>query len=320
MSPIRSRETTPPAVSENGGESRSIACVGTRSPTVFSLLVESPPSSPTTKEYTPETLAITVHPASETSSASGDRTPPSTSPIVDLTIPKSNADSRPNYVPVESDPDFTEGPGPSNTPDHRRSVRFRSRVRITSGFHRHSRTTRHSRLDPDSLLSPDTDYHGPSEQPYFHSRNSSSSHSDSSSPSSSISAPLKYRRDSASTYDPDEESGWRGRTIGWKPLGQRINFLPRSAPNEQSSLIRHGTSSRRYGVEEEDENVEDDYAEQIAREIDLVFGTWPGRLLNRHVGFVLTVFQKDHLFMLLQWWWWQLEPALCCLCLDDFDE
>lgn len=37
------------------------------------------------------------------------------------------------------------------------------------------------------------------------------------------------------------------------------------------------------------------------REIDVIFGGWPERLLNRY------------------WWWWWLEPTLCCHCLDESD-
>ncbi|KAF8912881.1 hypothetical protein CPB84DRAFT_1759766 [Gymnopilus junonius] len=39
-----------------------------------------------------------------------------------------------------------------------------------------------------------------------------------------------------------------------------------------------------------------------ARGIELKFGPWPSRLINHN------------------WWWWQLEPIVCCHCLDESDD
>ncbi|KAK0446485.1 uncharacterized protein EV420DRAFT_1570824 [Desarmillaria tabescens] len=145
-----------------------------------------------------------------------------------------------------------------------RSVRFRSRVRITSGLPRRRAA---DRITPDSSLS--------------------------SSPSSSISAPLRCRE-----HDVNTDSS------PWSPLGQRVKQMsqgPRARqrqvaangfdPDERSPLM---IPSRRFYSIEEDEHYNyfaylDDET-RLNREIDLAFGTWPGRLLNRH------------------WWWWHLEP------------
>jgi hypothetical protein len=57
------------------------------------------------------------------------------------------------------------------------------------------------------------------------------------------------------------------------------------------------------GVQDALNSEEDDADDaRLSREIDLLFGKWPGRLLN------------------CQWWWWQLELVFCCEachCADD---
>ncbi|TFY53334.1 hypothetical protein EVG20_g10161 [Dentipellis fragilis] len=170
-------------------------------------------------------------------------------------------------------------------------VRFRSRVRITSGL-RH-----HRNRDPDA-------------------RSIDSSGSDS--PSSSISAPLRYHAD-------DSVRG---------PLGQRLSVLAANAwqrrrlaaavtqngavyasqhqgqdqpqgvpqPDERTALLdrrrtspyvgaRTGTGTgtdRQLGVgedvgEDDDEQDEDAYLMARREEEDITFGRWPWRLFNRHV-------------------------------------
>jgi len=160
-------------------------------------------------------------------------------------------------------------------------VRFRSRVRITSGLHHH------------------------------HRRRVSTSSSLTSSPSSSISAPLR---------SPGTE------TPGWGTLGQRVGIFAFSnkqggashnkrrsrqgvagEPTERTSLLFSTPPSYTDGDSYNDENGESYNSESdeeaiLSRQIDNIFGKWPGRLLNRH------------------WWWWQLEPVLCCGCLDEPDE
>ncbi|KAK7064761.1 hypothetical protein R3P38DRAFT_2826280 [Favolaschia claudopus] len=134
-----------------------------------------------------------------------------------------------------------------------------------------------------------------------------------SSPSSSISAPLR----SPLTEDTCSP--------GWGPLGQRVNLLvsaaearngkrrlPRrrlsgGAPNERTALLGEPPPPG-YNPESDsdveyysDEDSPVDGEALLSHQIDLVFGKWPARLLNR------------------QWWWWQLQPIICCSCLDEPD-
>ncbi|KAF9457477.1 hypothetical protein BDZ94DRAFT_1273087 [Collybia nuda] len=172
-------------------------------------------------------------------------------------------------------------------PNH---VRFRSRVRITSGISRH-RHHHHSTTGSGQVS---------------FSRDSSLE----SSPSSSISAPLRSRSDDESNKP------------GWGPLGQRVALLSYNSPrrwakdkrrrkgetrppNENTSLLGsafrapYSGGSPTYGdyVTESDREGE----AHIAQELEKAFGTWPGRILNPH------------------WWWWQLEPVVFCRCLDESD-
>ncbi|KAI0063133.1 hypothetical protein BV25DRAFT_1899482 [Artomyces pyxidatus] len=136
-------------------------------------------------------------------------------------------------------------------------VRFRSRVRITSGL-RHSRRQARS---PDSSAE--------------------------SSPSSSISVPLRHQAD---------ENNPRG------PLGKRISVLAANAwqkrrhtafdpsradeeRGERTPLTR-GSTPRMYGDhgEEAQQESEQEYLARVRREEELAFGKWPWRALNRHVS------------------------------------
>ncbi|KAG5721978.1 hypothetical protein E4T56_gene18441 [Termitomyces sp. T112] len=187
------------------------------------------------------------------------------------------ADSYPIESAVESSPRLPH-------------VHFRPRVRITSGINRH----RHSR----SLLA-------------------ESDSSVSSSPSSSISAPLR-----SCTDDEADKPGWG-------PLGRRVALLSRQArcrsgrrerrrkrefnddylhPCEHTPLLRPRIQSPVIDVDGHtrlddvfDSDPEEDARQFRARQIDEAFGTMPGRLLNYH------------------WWWWQIEPLVCCRCLDESD-
>lgn len=178
---------------------------------------------------------------------------------------------------AEGDPSDSEPP-PIARPQPR--VRFRSRVRITSGVHRHR-----------SSGTP---------APQGQRRLSSGTPSSGSSPSSSISAPLRYQADDNAT---------------WGPLGRRLSALAaagrrrpvqagaqyeeegqgRSSPptraNERTALLR---SSRHAGYvdpyashlqERGEDHTEDGIrAAELRRQKELVFGPWPGRLFNRHVS------------------------------------
>jgi len=162
-------------------------------------------------------------------------------------------------------------------------VRFRSRVRITSGLNRHRRRK------------PTMEDH----RDYFTFTPSSSI---SGSPSSSISAPLRTPL--------DDEVG----KPGWGTLGQRVAlFAKRQYPGkttrqrpesgtERTPLLKpslHFLLSRNPRLrclccDSSDE-------EYYSGCVDRAFGPWPARLLNHH------------------WWQWQLEPLMACRCSDDLD-
>ncbi|KDR85214.1 hypothetical protein GALMADRAFT_260918 [Galerina marginata CBS 339.88] len=179
----------------------------------------------------------------------------------------------------------------SDDPPHNTArVRFRSRVRITSGLHRQRNKSA-------------------SEQDYL---TFSSSSSISGSPSSSISAPLRSRA--------DDDIG----KPGWGTLGQRVSILARanghkkkirqqrpqavlgkdvrdevaSNMSERTPLM---TSTPHRHDDELDDVLMSEEESELSREIELVFGPWPSRLLNHH------------------WWWWKMEPVARCRCLDESD-
>ncbi|KAF7367415.1 hypothetical protein MSAN_00804100 [Mycena sanguinolenta] len=127
------------------------------------------------------------------------------------------------------------------------------------------------------------------------------------SPSSSISAPLR-----APLTEADSTPGWGtlGQRVGLFAVSNRLAAEARNAkhharrraglvPGEHSALLGDRLPPRRYDGNSEEER--DDEA-LLSRQIDLVFGKWPWRLLNHH------------------WWWWQLQPILCCGCLDEPDD
>lgn len=191
-------------------------------------------------------------------------------------------------------------------------VRFRSRVRISTGV---GRQRRHS----DGL--------------------SSNASSISSSPSSSISAPLRthytgnnvwgplgsrvklaappatsfpqYRVEDASGGKGDERARRRRARPPWTYLdgdiGERTHLL--------AYATRHSYVGSRYVHDwyYHDAERERQWKEQL---VDQAFGKWPARLLNRHVSHACSRMVADHswFFLLRQWWWWHLEPILCCLC------
>ncbi|KAF5313291.1 hypothetical protein D9619_003062 [Psilocybe cf. subviscida] len=160
-------------------------------------------------------------------------------------------------------------------------VRFRSRVRITSGLRRH----RHSSQDQHDFLTFST-----------------ASSSRSGSPSSSISAPLRSQA--------EDDVG----KPGWGTLGQRVSLLaqgnaqrrtardqrrrtlltkygtiePNSYDslngvrvNEQTPLI-HSSLPVRYLMRSTILDGPQAESSALEREIDLVFGPWPARLWNHH--------------------------------------
>jgi hypothetical protein len=201
-------------------------------------------------------------------------------------IPHDNSSGLPDLIissSTESNDD-REPDSPHCIPERQNRVRFRSRVRIASGLNRH----RHSLEGVDYLSL------GYSQEPSI-----------SGSPSSSISVPL---------HTPTEEQVGKP---GWGTLGQRVSLfargqMERSRRREQKERLGLGASSFRKGTERgrREAHVVPYYAQiteetplllssarngscltreveasQLAREIDMVFGPWPGRLANHHVSF-----------------------------------
>ncbi|KAF5355616.1 hypothetical protein D9756_003958 [Leucocoprinus leucothites] len=206
-------------------------------------------------------------------------------------------------------------------------IRFRSRVRITSGLNRHRHSSipgTESRTNTFRSTNGDTGY-------LYYTPSSSISGS----PSSSISAPLRSRTD-------DEAD-----RPGWGPLGQRVSMLAK----KNRTIRRLGSTS-----DDDDDQpwaLQSDSAEDLAasrgrvgltevspllmahskgrlgprvrhhgrrrrrcycvdcglsprrltpEQVDEAFGKWPNRMLN------------------YQWWWWQAETVICCRCLDESDD
>ncbi|OJA13409.1 hypothetical protein AZE42_05954 [Rhizopogon vesiculosus] len=200
------------------------------------------------------------------------------------------------YLTVSGDD--LQGPGPR--------VRFHSRVRITAGMRGRRRLS-------DGQLSAASSISG--------------------SPCSSISAPLRSANAASSK--------------GWGPLGQRVSILasqsyasepslptsrrnirPRVIPsesyhspvNEHTPLVRSPcrySYARGYYEDDVVDEVAEREHERQQRMIDETFGKWPGRLLNRHVRSYLLI--QCGSLMFFQWWWWQVEPLVCCLCVDCTD-
>jgi hypothetical protein len=195
--------------------------------------------------------------------------------------------------------DEQEIPLSEDPPQRPTRVRFRSRVRITSGLHRY----RNSEQDCGSFT-PASSISG--------------------SASSSISAPLRTQA--------EDEAG----KPGWGTLGQRVSILARGKADRRLKFHRHrerirelqshrgiipgdndgllanertplSGSSLPYSylhgeiVNREMFNSVENEAEVLANEIDLVFGRWPNRLFNHHVRFLSSVkrslsFQADGIY------------------------
>ncbi|RPD70796.1 hypothetical protein L226DRAFT_538610 [Lentinus tigrinus ALCF2SS1-7] len=190
-------------------------------------------------------------------------------------------------------------PPPSSAARPTPRVRFRSRVRITSGVHRH----RHSMSAAGG---------------------STPGSSTSDSPSSSISAPLRYQADENAPWGPIGKrlsqyaaaGGWQRRVHtgqgqgadanGGQGVGARGGRGARGY-TERTPLLRPPPGRHVYSESEDDDTGSMGESERTARaaalrrEEEVVFGKWPWRFFNRH------------------WWWWHVEPVLCCCCADDSD-
>jgi len=212
-----------------------------------------------------------------------------------ITEPEHTPETRILETPIASfhspmpSPSSNTSSGYFNTLPPSPRVHFRSRVRITSGLHRHHRK------------------HRPQDTP---------SSSLSGSPSSSISAPLRTQADNNSPlWGP---LGQRVSFLAWgkrkdfashghspKKAGRRRRKGPMGGPNERTPLL----GSRMYPPHVASEGDQDRYlfngncdGAVLAHQVDTAFGIWPRRLLNPH------------------WWWWHLEPVICCQhCSDDLD-
>lgn len=216
-------------------------------------------------------------------------------------------------------------------------VRFRSRVRITSGLRR----SKHISGDAGGA---------------------SPTSSASDSPSSSISAPLRWQADENAAWGPlgrrlsayASQNGWQKQRVpsagprnghghgGVRPNGgHRQQPQPKPKMDERTPLVRSGRNVAYVdtgldgGREADDERLmegeyedsdEDSVREDalrkaaLKREEEAVFGPWPWRLFSRHVRLHYFMTDRDGIQCYIgQWWWWHVEPVLCCLCPDDSD-
>ncbi|KAJ7139506.1 hypothetical protein C8R44DRAFT_764643 [Mycena epipterygia] len=211
------------------------------------------------------------------------------------TQPDTDADDTTATEELDPDPEAYARPRPGR-------VRFRSRVRITSGLHHHR-----------------------------HHLSAASTSSLTSSRSSSISAPLRSpltdencspgwgtlgKRVSLFAYSGRQAAAAAAlaRSAKQQERGRRrrglADLADAGATTEQTALLGEAAPPMYDGQHSSPESEEgdgyfssdDEYNEDaLSRQIDLVFGKWPGRLLNR------------------QWWWWQLQPIVGCGCLDESD-
>jgi len=224
----------------------------------------------------PESLSVQTEPATET-------------PVLRITIDSEEAQSS-----LSSSTHTLESPEFEYTPSR---VHFRPRVRITSGISRH----RHSTSSPIPITSR-----------FPHALPFTPDSSVSGSPSSSISAPLRSDEETNSGWGPlgrrvalfTENARQRCKNLSVEERGQRRQKKLNESPlgiNERTPLIRSYPRPRRSSDSSIGSN--DSLRAEVrgwqSKEIDRVFGTWPGRLLNHH------------------WWWWHVEPIISCRCLEE---
>ena len=169
-------------------------------------------------------------------------------------------------------------------------VHFRSRVRITSGLHSNNRSRNHERTGRNSVADDGV---------------GTANTSASGSPSSSISAPLRYQADENTVLGPlgkrinslahtrNKRNGQLRRASIGSSVSERTPFLRASEHGPAPDYMHQRRERGRVGSESEDE----DPASGLKREEDIVFGRWPWRIFNRHVsttvqlpGRVLTLF------------------------------
>lgn len=182
-----------------------------------------------------------------------------------------------------------EPPPDSERPPLR--VRFRSRVRITSGLNRHRHVSAPSSMGPNGT------------------GQGTPGSSTSDSPSSSISAPLRYQADENAAWGPlgkrlsayAQANGWHRRGgMPSKPTYERSGSVPVGRRGDNTEFLNERTSllsSSRgalYGIAHDEGSREREASEleQSEREIraafrreeEAVFGKWPWRLFNHYVS------------------------------------
>lgn len=155
-------------------------------------------------------------------------------------------------------------------------VRFRSRVRITSGLHSSSRSRNHDGTGRNSTFDNGID-----------TANTSASGS----PSSSISAPLRYQADENNVLGPlgkrinslaqarNKRNGQLRRAVG-SSVSERTPFLRAS---EYGPIPDYTRQRRERSRESEDESS----VSRLKREEEIMFGRWPWRIFSRQASAIM---------------------------------
>ena len=188
-------------------------------------------------------------------------------------------------------------------------VHFRSRVRITSGLHSSSRSRNQD---------------GMGRNPTADGGISTANTSASGSPSSSISAPLRYQADENNVLGPlgkrinslaqtrNKRNGQLRRATIGSSVSERTPFLRASEYGPVPDYTHQRRERGRIGSESDD----GDSTSGLKREEDVVFGRWPWRAFNRHASTTAQLRGRVSDTLFIQWWVYQCEPILCC-CSDD---
>lgn len=188
--------------------------------------------------------------------------------------PTTAVSNYPTFPPISLDDDQT----PTVAVRHSMpKVHFRSRVRITSGLHSTSRsrnrgsTGRNSTAD-DGIGTANTSASG--------------------SPSSSISAPLRYQADESNVLGPlgkrinslaltrNKRNGHLRRMGINSSVSERTPFLRASEYGPVPNYTHHRRERGRIAGEGDDQ----DLARGLKHEEDVMFGRWPWRIFNRRAS------------------------------------
>ena len=165
-------------------------------------------------------------------------------------------------------------------------VHFRSRVRITSGLHSNNRSRNYGGKGRNSTADDGI---------------GTSNTSASGSPSSSISAPLRYQADENNILGPlgkrinflaqtrNKRNGQLRRASAGSSVSERTPFLRASEYGPVPNYTHQRRERGRTGSESEDE----DFASGLKREEEIMFGRWPWRVFNRRVGRIVRVRGRD---------------------------